>query len=425
MCIERRGAGSCSTRDGGEFSIAGDGGADGRREVVGDGNGLGSAGRGNGLRSECKACGRESERRNGRSPHVENLLSDGSIVADDNRALNVAARSQRWGKGDGSGAGSAEVRKWNPLGKGMSGCMLFRCQNLRNGSRVRLCEGGRGHVRVPYNRRLVMAGYLDKIVASARARVAEAKRGADWRELERRAAQHVPRGFRRALEEKSHDGIAVIAELKKASPSKGLIRAVFRPAELARELEAAGAAALSVLTDEEFFLGSLENLRAASAAVKIPCLRKDFIVDEFQLIEARANAADAVLLIVAALSAEELRRLVVRARDGELDVFCEVHDAGELQRALDAGCDLIGVNTRDLRTFKVDLGTAFVLAEKFPAGVVRVAESGIHSPEDVARLRAAGYDAFLIGESLMRAERPGEALRKLLVPSTQYSVPSS
>src|SRR6202140_86791 len=259
-----------------------------------------------------------------------------------------------------------------------------------------------------------MAAILERIIGATRARGAEARRGADLRELERRAEGHVPRGFRRALASKSHDGVAVIAELKKASPSKGLIRAEFHPVELARELEAAGAAALSVLTDEEFFQGSLGNLREASAAVSIPCLRKDFIVDEFQLVEARANSADAVLLIVAALSAEELRSLAAGARARGLDVLCEVHDGSELQRALAAGCDLIGVNTRDLRTFKVDLGTAFELAQKFPAGVVRVAESGIHSADDVARLRAAGYDAFLVGESLMRAEHPGEALRQLM-----------
>jgi len=270
-----------------------------------------------------------------------------------------------------------------------------------------------------------MAAVLDRIVAATRARVAESTRSADLRDLERRAEQHVPRGFRKALASKGRDGIAVIAELKKASPSKGLIRASFDPVELARELERAGAVALSVLTDEEFFQGSLENLRKASATVAIPCLRKDFIVDEFQLLEARANSADAVLLIVAALTQDELNRLAMAARARGLDVLCEVHDADELQRALDAGCDLIGVNTRDLRTFKVNLQTAFDLGAKFPASVVRVAESGIHSADDVARLRAAGFHAFLVGESLMRAERPGEALRGILrVPSTQYSVPS-
>ncbi len=285
-----------------------------------------------------------------------------------------------------------------------------------------------------------MASVLDKIVAATRARVAEARRSADLRDLERRAGQHVPRGFRRALDQthpvaksatrvgqpKSHDQIRVIAELKKASPSKGLIRAEFDARELARELEAAGAAALSVLTDEEFFQGSLKNLREASAAVKIPCLRKDFIVDEFQIVEARANAADAVLLIVAALSPGELKTLASAAHKRDLDALCEVHDGDEVQRALDAGCDLIGVNTRDLRTFEVNLETAFRLAPLIPDGVVRVAESGIHSSEEIARLHAAGYHAFLIGESLMRAERPGEALRELMTPvhSTQHSVPS-
>jgi indole-3-glycerol phosphate synthase len=261
---------------------------------------------------------------------------------------------------------------------------------------------------------LVMRVSLDQIVCSTRRKVGDAKSAADLRELERRAEQHVPRGFRRALEERSQAGLAVIAELKKASPSKGLIRADFRVEDLAKELEASGASALSVLTDEEFFNGSLGNLRSASAAVRVPCLRKDFIVDEFQLLEARANSADAVLLIVAALSQTELTGLARDARSRGLDVLCEVHDEDELQRALDAGCDLIGVNTRDLRTFKVDSETAFRLAERLPKNVLKVAESGIRSGDDIALLRAAGYQAFLIGESLMRAERPGEALRTLV-----------
>jgi indole-3-glycerol phosphate synthase len=270
-----------------------------------------------------------------------------------------------------------------------------------------------------------MAAVLDRIIAATRVRVSVSRRTADLRDLEQRAQLHTPRGFRKALSSKGSDGIAVIAELKKASPSKGLIRAAFDPEGLARELEAAGAACLSVLTDEEFFQGSLENLRRASAAVRIPCLRKDFIIDEFQIFEARANSADAVLLIVAALSQAELVALSRSARAHGLDVLCEVHDEDELQRALDAGCDLIGVNTRDLRTFQVDLDTALRLAEKFPAGIVRVAESGIHFAQDVQRIRAAGFDAILVGESLMRAERPGEALQALLrVPSCQYPVPS-
>jgi indole-3-glycerol phosphate synthase len=255
---------------------------------------------------------------------------------------------------------------------------------------------------------------LDQIVAATRHHVIETRRGADLRQLERQAEDHIPRGFRRALEQKSSQGVAIIAELKKASPSRGLIRADFNPAALARELEDAGATALSVLTDEEFFQGSLGNLRLASASTKLPCLRKDFIVDEFQLLEARAHGADAILLIVAALSQAELVGLLIQSRKYELDVLCEAHDTGELQRALDAGCNLIGVNNRDLRTFHVDLETALRLADSIPKNVLRVAESGIHTGGDIARLRAAGYHAFLIGESLMKAKSPGEALRTLL-----------
>lgn len=261
---------------------------------------------------------------------------------------------------------------------------------------------------------------LDQIVAATRTRIATTRRSVDLRELERRAQQHIPRGFRRALESK--DGVAVIAELKKASPSRGLIRADFEVKTLVAELEAGGAAALSVLTDEEFFQGSLENLRRASAKTALPCLRKDFIVDEFQLLEAKANSADAVLLIVAALSSTELGALAKRASELDLDVLCEVHDREELKIALDAGCDLIGVNNRDLKTFKVDLENAFRLASSIPENVLSVAESGIRSGADIARLRSAGFRAFLIGESLMKAEKPGNALRKLLADA---SVPIS
>jgi indole-3-glycerol phosphate synthase len=193
-----------------------------------------------------------------------------------------------------------------------------------------------------------------------------------------------------------------------------LIREKFRPAELAAELEQAGAAALSVLTDEQFFQGSLDYLREASASSSLPCLRKDFIIDEFQILEAKANRADAVLLIVAALEQKELVALVEIAQSHGLDILCEVHDELQLQRALDAGCDLIGVNSRNLRTFEVNLQTALRLVEKVPSSCLRVAESGIQSGADLARLRAAGYDAFLIGESLMKAKRPGEELAKLM-----------
>jgi indole-3-glycerol phosphate synthase len=255
---------------------------------------------------------------------------------------------------------------------------------------------------------------LDSIVVATRERLSVGKRKTDLQSLERAAEEHSPRGFRNQLRRVAHQGIAIIAELKKASPSKGLIRADFRPSELARDLEQTGAAALSVLTDEQFFQGSLNYLREASSSTSLPCLRKDFILDEFQIIEARANRADAILLIVAALGQKELVSLAGIARSHGLDVLCEVHDEQELQRALDAGCDLIGVNSRDLRTFEVDLRTAFRLAEKLPENCLRVAESGIRSGADLARLRSAGYEAFLIGESLMKTERPGEALTTLM-----------
>jgi len=266
-----------------------------------------------------------------------------------------------------------------------------------------------------------MPARLDEIVAAARRRIAQTKRGIDVRGLERRAQQHVPRGFRRALESKSQTGLAIIAELKKASPSRGLIRADFDPEKLARELERTGVAALSVLTDEEFFQGSLQNLAHASASTNLPCLRKDFIVDEFQVLEARAHGADAVLLIVAALAPAELNLLACCASVLDLDALCEVHDEEELTRALDAGCNLIGVNSRDLRTFEVDLETAFRLADAMPKHVLRVAESGIQNAKDIARLRVAGYQAFLIGESLMRAASPGETLKALIADSKRVA----
>ena len=259
---------------------------------------------------------------------------------------------------------------------------------------------------------------LEEIVAATRRRVANSRRTADLRDLEKRAQDRSPRGFRKALETKGRNGIAIIAELKKASPSKGLIRADFNPEILASELASAGATALSVLTDEEYFQGSLENLRIASDATKIPCLRKDFMVDEFQLLEACAYHADAILLIVAALSQTELVGLTMMGREYDLDVLCEVHDATELDRAINAGCNLIGVNSRNLHTFNVDLNTAFELAQRMPKNVIGVAESGIHTGADIAKLHAAGFQAFLIGESLMKAESPGNALRTLIAEAS-------
>jgi indole-3-glycerol phosphate synthase len=274
----------------------------------------------------------------------------------------------------------------------------------------------------PYNQKILMPVGLDQIVACTRSRLQQFP--LNLRELERRAAARQPRGLAAALRRAAVDGVAVIAELKKASPSRGVIRADFPVAELARRLAEAGAAALSVLTDAEFFQGSLENLAVASQAVSVPCLRKDFIVDERQIVEARAWGADAILLIVAALSDGELKSLHRKARELELDVLCEVHDDAELERALDAGCGILGVNNRDLRSFRVDLQTAIRLAERLPRDAVRVAESGIHTAADIRQLRAAGYHAFLIGESLMKAQEPGRALAELMANAQDRNSPA-
>jgi indole-3-glycerol phosphate synthase len=263
-----------------------------------------------------------------------------------------------------------------------------------------------------------MATHLDKILATTRSAVDAAKACVPVAELEQLAASHRPRGWAAALRRQAAVGPAVIAEIKKASPSKGLIRADFDAAWLAGRYQAGGAAALSVLTDEPYFQGSLRNLELASAAVSLPCLRKDFVVDEYQMVEARAHRADAILLIAAALTDAELARLARAARELELDVLVEVHTSEELDRVLDslgeAGADAIGVNNRDLKTFEVRLETSLELVQRIPASLVRVAESGISTPEDIARLRAHGFDTFLIGESLMRQADPGEALAELL-----------
>jgi indole-3-glycerol phosphate synthase len=261
-----------------------------------------------------------------------------------------------------------------------------------------------------------MANQLDNILAATRRAVSERKHSTPRLTLERVAQAHQPRGFAAALRTKAANGPAIIAELKKASPSKGLIRKDFHVANLARSLEAGGAAALSVLTEESFFQGSMANLSAASDAVRIPCLRKDFILDEWQLVEARAYSADAILLIAAALSDAELRALALGAHQLQLDVLCEMHTAEELDRVLDLdlGCEMVGVNNRDLHSFQTSLETSLALADKLPADVIHVAESGIHTSEDIQRLRAVGYHAFLIGESLMRRPEPGLALADLL-----------
>lgn len=251
---------------------------------------------------------------------------------------------------------------------------------------------------------------LEKILARTRAdlgvRVQHTPRAA----LERLALRRVPRGFAAALRIRSSSGPAVIAELKKASPSKGVIRAEFSAAALAPAMENGGAAALSVLTDEPFFQGSLANLEAASHATTIPCLRKDFIVDEYQIVEARAHGADAVLLIAAALSDARLEQLSKAARDYALDVLCEVHTREEAERIRHLGCSTVGVNNRNLHTFEVRLETSLELAAELPPDALLVAESGLSNPADYPRLHAAGYRAFLIGETFMRQPDPGDAL---------------
>ena len=264
--------------------------------------------------------------------------------------------------------------------------------------------------------------HLDEILTRTRLTVEDRKRTVPGAELERAAQAHRPRGFAKALKTRAAEGPAIIAELKKASPSKGLIRENFEPAWLAREMERGGASALSVLTDEPFFQGSLRNLEIASQATAIPCLRKDFTIDEYQLIEARAHRADAILLIAAALSDTELERLTLSAHQLELDVLCEVHTAEELERVRGLECDAFGVNNRDLKTFAVRLDVSLELADRLPKGAVRVAESGIHSAADLQRLRAAGFDAFLVGESLMRQAEPGAALAELLRAAAEPTV---
>ncbi len=219
------------------------------------------------------------------------------------------------------------------------------------------------------------------------------------------------RDFRAALLSRQP---AVIAEFKTASPSKGVLAADADPGAMARAYEAAGAAAISVLTDEEFFRGSLDDLSIARGAVRLPVLRKDFTIDEYHVAEAAANCADAILLIAAILEPARVRRLREYAERLGLAALVEVHDETELAAALDSGAGIIGVNNRNLRTFQVTLETSLRLAEKIPAGTVKISESGIRSAADVRKLRDAGYNGFLVGEHLMKSRDPGEALRGLL-----------
>lgn len=253
--------------------------------------------------------------------------------------------------------------------------------------------------------------YLDSIIAAHRAAASASTRSRDaWRVAA--AAAPPPRDFAAAL--RGRGAVQVIAEIKRRSPSKGDLRPDLDPATLARQYEEGGAACLSVLTDTEFFGGSIDDLVAARAAVGIPVLRKDFTVHESDVFEARAVGADAVLLIVAALSDAELRSFLAAAAACSIAALVEVHDHDELRRALDAGATIVGVNQRNLRTFEVDRELAAALAPAIPADVVKVAESGVRDAADVARLRDAGYDAVLVGETLVTAADPGAALKELV-----------
>lgn len=256
---------------------------------------------------------------------------------------------------------------------------------------------------------------LDRIMAAKRAEVAAAKASLPIAILEKRAAEAArARDFVSALRKKIETGeAAVIAEIKRASPSKGVMREQFAPAEIAKSYAAGGAACLSVLTDREFFQGAPEDLAAARAACALPVLRKDFVFDPYQVLEARAMGADAILLIAACLSAAEMKALEDAAMGLGMAVLVEVHDAAELEAALTLRTPLIGVNNRDLRTFETRIETTLGLLERMPADRVVITESGIAAPADVARLRASGVNAFLVGEAFMRAPDPGRALRAL------------
>ena len=264
-----------------------------------------------------------------------------------------------------------------------------------------------------------MSDILQRILARKREEVEARRARVPLAELQSRIVAAPPlRGFAQALRSRIDDGeAAVIAEVKKASPSKGVIRADFDPAAIARSYEAGGAACLSVLTDVDFFQGADGYLIAAREACSLPVLRKDFVVDEYQLHEARALGADAVLLIAAALDDAQLAGFAALAAGLGLDALAEVHDAAELERVLRLPLPLVGVNNRDLRTFEVSLDTTLALKDAIPADRVLVTESGIAAPADVARMRTAGVHAFLVGEAFMREPDPGAALRRLFFPA--------
>jgi indole-3-glycerol phosphate synthase len=256
---------------------------------------------------------------------------------------------------------------------------------------------------------------LRKIIARKWEEITERKREAHPGVVYEKALEQTPpRGFVKALQSKVAGGEpGVIAEIKKASPSKGVIREDFDPVAIAKSYERGGAACLSVLTDVDFFQGADSYLQQARAAVSLPVIRKDFIVDTYQIAEARALGADCVLLIVAALSPLHLQELDAYARDLGLDVLVEVHNAEELEQALKLPNTLVGINNRDLHSFDVSLDTTFDLLERIPSDKIVVTESGIHTREDVAAMRSRGVNGFLVGESFMRAEDPGQKLKEL------------
>ena len=266
--------------------------------------------------------------------------------------------------------------------------------------------------------------FLSKIIEKKRERLAAAEAARPTEQVRGEASRARAAARLHALRDALADAgrVNVIAEFKRASPSKGEIRAGAAAGETARAYERGGAAAVSVLTEEDYFRGSLLDLREVKAAARLPVLRKDFIFEEYQVFESAAAGADALLLIVAALEDEALAKLL-RLTEDELgmDALVEVHTADELSRALGAGARVVGVNNRDLRTFEVSLETSVELARRAPAGTLLVSESGIGGPEDIARLRACGFGAFLVGETLMRAESPEAALRRLTGASGETS----
>ncbi len=254
--------------------------------------------------------------------------------------------------------------------------------------------------------------FLEELLAGVRADLADREQQVPLDELKARAARQDP--VRDPMQGYRADGISIIAEVKRSSPSKGQLAKISDPAALAADYEAGGAATISVLTEQRRFGGSLEDLAAVRAAVSVPVLRKDFIVSSYQLWEARANGADLVLLVVAALTDNELLGLVDRARSIAMTPLVEVHDAVQLARALDAGADLVGVNARDLTTLAVDRDTFARLAPRIPDGIVRVAESGVRGPRDVWEYARSGADVVLVGETLVTGQDPRSAVSDMV-----------